>query len=402
VTTPLPENPSTSIPVDVDWSFRSSQQHPLHACSPYRPFPKDAVSSACILFLADLLHLPRRRHSVRYRLFPESGLLLRRVFSASYHSFLQAASRPRRRPAILLSLLLPFFLTHETRPISLPAAYHHIRADLSLLRSLPPTPLARSGAFIFDSFGLSSPTGLCLMSALQAARRFRLRRSCARLRASSMAKLVPGLANPANAEVIYGHARSCCVLLDALLHPGISPERASHARRLAAPAWVGLFVTSLNLVPVLPNWTGGHILRSIRRPPCTAYIVVLFLPIGIILLGPRWFFLGWAGTSGAASFFSSCASSASPPFYEPPLLSIPPRSGAPALFRSSHLSPFFHARAFSTFHRVLIGPVQISGYDSTRLPRALGRGGRPIFPVCGYKWDPFVPGFYRNCYFGNE
>ena len=102
------------------------------------------------------------------------------------------------------------------------------------------------------------------------------------------AKLVPGLANPANAEVIYG-TPLLLRLLDALFHPGVSPS-ALLLPPVGRAAWVGLFVTSLNLVPVA-QLDGGHILRSLSAR--LHRYASLFLPIGIILLGLVGFWDGW-------------------------------------------------------------------------------------------------------------
>ncbi len=102
------------------------------------------------------------------------------------------------------------------------------------------------------------------------------------------AKLVPGLADPANAEVIYG-TPLLLRLLDAVLHPGVSPD-ALLLPPIGRAAWVGLFVTSLNLVPVA-QLDGGHILRSLS-PRMHRYSSIL-LPAVLILLGLVGFWDGW-------------------------------------------------------------------------------------------------------------
>jgi len=102
------------------------------------------------------------------------------------------------------------------------------------------------------------------------------------------AKLVPGLADPANAEVIYG-TPLLLRLLEAVLHPGVSPD-ALLLPPIGRAAWVGLFVTSLNLVPVA-QLDGGHILRSLS-PRIHRYSSIL-LPAVLILLGLVGFWNGW-------------------------------------------------------------------------------------------------------------
>jgi len=102
------------------------------------------------------------------------------------------------------------------------------------------------------------------------------------------AKLVPGLANPANAEIIYG-SPLLLRLLDAIFHPGISPD-ALLLPPVGRAAWVGLLLTSLNLVPVA-QLDGGHILRSLN--PRAHWYSSLFFPVGFVLLGVLGFWEGW-------------------------------------------------------------------------------------------------------------
>jgi membrane-associated protease RseP (regulator of RpoE activity) len=102
------------------------------------------------------------------------------------------------------------------------------------------------------------------------------------------AKLVPGLADPANAELIYG-TPLLLRLLEAVLHPGISPD-ALLLPPVGRAAWVGLLLTSLNLVPVA-QLDGGHILRSLN-PRLHWYSSLLF-PASFVVLGLLGFWEGW-------------------------------------------------------------------------------------------------------------
>jgi membrane-associated protease RseP (regulator of RpoE activity) len=134
------------------------------------------------------------------------------------------------------------------------------------------------------------------------------------------AKLVPGLADPANAEVIYG-TPLLLRLLDAVLHPGVSPD-ALLLPPIGRAAWVGLFVTSLNLVPVA-QLDGGHILRSLS-PRIHRYSSIL-LPAVLILLGLVGFWDGWYiwGALLLAMRFLRVA-----PIYDPTALDSARRWGA--------------------------------------------------------------------------
>src|SRR5437763_1570636 len=102
------------------------------------------------------------------------------------------------------------------------------------------------------------------------------------------AKFVPEPTNPANAELIYG-TPLLLRLLDAVFHPRLSPD-ALLLPPVGRAAWVALFVSSLNLVPVA-QLDGGHILRSLSARAHRVFS--LLLPIGLIALGWLQFWEGW-------------------------------------------------------------------------------------------------------------
>ena len=101
------------------------------------------------------------------------------------------------------------------------------------------------------------------------------------------AKFVPGLALPAKDKIILG-APLLLNLLAPIFHQG-----ASAANLLLHPvgraAWVGLFATSLNLLPAA-QLDGGHILRSVSQRAHRFSSVLL--PFLLVLLGYR-FWPGW-------------------------------------------------------------------------------------------------------------
>ncbi len=102
------------------------------------------------------------------------------------------------------------------------------------------------------------------------------------------AKVVPGLANPAHAEIIYG-TPLLLRLFDAIVHPGISPD-ALLLPPVGRAAWVALFVTSLNLIPAA-QLDGGHILRSLDTR--AHRILSVLLPLGLLVLGKLKYWEGW-------------------------------------------------------------------------------------------------------------
>src|SRR5947208_15972654 len=74
------------------------------------------------------------------------------------------------------------------------------------------------------------------------------------------AKLVPGLANPAHAELIYG-TPFLLRLLEAAFHRGISPD-ALLLPPIGRDSWVALIFTSLNLDQIAQR-VGVYILRTL-------------------------------------------------------------------------------------------------------------------------------------------
>ena len=100
-------------------------------------------------------------------------------------------------------------------------------------------------------------------------------------------KFVPGLAGP-HAEFVLG-TPLIVHFLATVLHPGAAASNLL-LHPIGRAAWVGLFATSLNLLPAA-QLDGGHILRSLS-PRAHRYSSFL-LPFGLILLGYFHFWMGW-------------------------------------------------------------------------------------------------------------
>lgn len=280
MTTPPPENPP-SIPLNADWSAA------LPAGVRYTPVPsrpsKKMFILACILFFLTL------------GTCLVAGTQFANAYAQneafSFEEFLRSFALFYKNPLGLAAglpfalTLLTILLTHELGHF-FACRYHHIRSTYPFFLPFP-NLTGTFGAFIlirspirtnralFD-VGASGPLVgfVCAVPAL--------------IYGVMHAKLVPGLADPANAELIYG-TPLLLRLLDALLHPGISPD-ALLLSPVGRAAWVGLLLTSLNLVPVA-QLDGGHILRSLN-PRLHRYSSFL-MPAVFLLLGFFRFWDGW-------------------------------------------------------------------------------------------------------------
>jgi membrane-associated protease RseP (regulator of RpoE activity) len=101
-------------------------------------------------------------------------------------------------------------------------------------------------------------------------------------------KIVPGLADPANADIVFG-VPLILHLLARLFHPGVAVGNLL-LHPVGRAAWVGLFATSLNLLPA-GQLDGGHILRSLSAR--IHRIVSIFLPVLLLALGLARHWTGW-------------------------------------------------------------------------------------------------------------
>ncbi len=91
-------------------------------------------------------------------------------------------------------------------------------------------------------------------------------------------KIIPGIAN--RGDFIIG-VPLLVRLLDAAVFPGVSPADI-YLHPIARAAWVGIFATALNLLPI-GQLDGGHILYSFvgnRHKLLSKIFVVALLPLG--------------------------------------------------------------------------------------------------------------------------
>jgi len=102
------------------------------------------------------------------------------------------------------------------------------------------------------------------------------------------AKFVPGLDDTRNVDLAFG-TPLLLRLFAGWLHPGIA-SGSLLLHPVGRAAWVGLFATSLNLLPAA-QLDGGHILRSLSAR--IHYFVSILLPLALVALGLFRFWEAW-------------------------------------------------------------------------------------------------------------
>jgi membrane-associated protease RseP (regulator of RpoE activity) len=265
----------------MDWRS-ASPDSVRYTPVPYRPSRKMLIL-ACVLFLLTLCTclVAGTQFATAYA----------QNEAFSFDEFLRSFTLFYKHPLGLAAglpfalTLLTILLTHELGHF-FACRYHHIRATYPFFVPFPNLN-GTFGAFILIRSPILTNRALFDVGASGPLVGF-VFAVPALVYGVLHATLVPGLADPANAEVIYG-TPLLLRLLDAVLHPGVSPD-ALLLPPIGRAAWVGLFVTSLNLVPVA-QLDGGHILRSLS-PRIHRYSSIL-LPAVLILLGLVGFWDGW-------------------------------------------------------------------------------------------------------------
>jgi len=194
-----------------------------------------------------------------------------------------------QRPSVLL-MGLPFSLTLMTILLAhefghyLAAMYH--RVDASLPYFLPSPFMGTFGAFIrvrspiyskrvlFD-IGISGPLAgfVFLLPALSIGLAF--------------SKVIPGIVHQSSIE--FGVPR-LQFLLERVIFPGVASGDI-YLHPVARAAWIGMFTTALNLLPI-GQLDGGHILYAFfprQHRPVSRMFALLLLPlVKFWLLWPIW------------------------------------------------------------------------------------------------------------------
>lgn len=278
MTPPLPENPSSPVPVAIDWSDDLTRQW-YYAQVPPPPSTKSLILAGVLFFLTLCSCLVAgTQFAVAYA----------HNQAVSFDEFVHAFTLFYKNPAGLLAglpfaaTLLGILLAHELGHF-FACRYHHLRSSVPFF--LPFPNLAGTfGAFILIRSPMRTNRVLFDVGASGPIVGF-LFAIPALLYGVLHAKVVPGLANP-HADAIYG-TPLLLRFLEAAFRPGVSPD-VLLLPPIGRAAWVVLLVTFLNLIPVA-QLDGGHILRSMSVK--AHRVLSLVLPIGLIGLG---WLQGWS------------------------------------------------------------------------------------------------------------
>jgi membrane-associated protease RseP (regulator of RpoE activity) len=241
--------------------------------------------------------------------------------AASFDAFLQTFRLAYRHPAALLSglpfalTLLVILLAHELGHY-FACRHHHIYSTYPFFIPAP-TLIGTFGAFILIRSPIRSARALFDVGASGPLVGF-IFALPALAYGVLHARVIPALNLDPNADLSFG-VPLILKLMAAVLQPN------AHASDLllhpvGRAAWVGLFATALNLLPV-GQLDGGHIVRSIS--PRAHRWISLLLPLVLALLGILWQgWLIWAVLLLCLRFFRM------PPIYDPTPLDPNRRFGA--------------------------------------------------------------------------
>ncbi len=205
--------------------------------------------------------------------------------AASLDEFLRAFTLFYKNPAALLAglpfaaTLLTILLAHELGHF-FACRHHHIHASYPFFIPFP-SLIGTFGAFILMRSPIRTTRSLFDVGASGPLVGF-VFAAPALLYGVLHSHIVPAIAlpDPNQNAVIFG-TPLLLRLLDALFHPGVNPHILL-LPPVGRAAWVGLFATTLNLLPA-GQLDGGHILRSVS--PRIHKIFSWLVPALLLALG---------------------------------------------------------------------------------------------------------------------
>lgn len=203
--------------------------------------------------------------------------------AASFDTFFETFRLASRHPSFLLNgvpfalTLLTILLAHELGHY-FACRHHHIRSSYPFFIPAP-TLIGTFGAFLLIRSPIRSQRALFDVGASGPLVGFLV--ALPPLAYGVLhARVIPELGSDGNADLIFG-----VPLILKFMTAALQPN--AHASDLllnpvGRAAWVGLFATALNLLPV-GQLDGGHIVRSVS--PRAHRLVSLLLPLVLVLLG---------------------------------------------------------------------------------------------------------------------
>ena len=281
MSTPPQENNPPPIPINLDW--RAIPYGPLpYTTVPPRPSLK-SLYLAGVLFLLTLCTclVAGTQFAVAYA----------QNQAVAFDKFVSAFTLFYRHP-VALAAGLPFALTLLTILLAhelghfFACRHHHIRSSYPFFIPFP-SLMGTFGAFILIRSPIRTTRALFDVGASGPLVGFLL--AVPALAYGVLhAKIVPGLDDTRTVDLAFG-TPLLLRLFASVLHPDVHPGMLL-LNPIGRAAWVGLFATSLNLLPAA-QLDGGHILRSLG-PRLHLYVSML-LPLALLSLGLFGFWQGW-------------------------------------------------------------------------------------------------------------
>jgi membrane-associated protease RseP (regulator of RpoE activity) len=312
VNSPETEQHSPAYLDSLPWDSLPSRQRYYYHAQP-RPSWRSLVFASGLFLLTFLTTLVAGTHfAAAYAHNQAASLdLLMHTFRLLY-----------RDPVALLSglpfaaTLLTILLAHELGHY-FACRHHRIRASYPFFIPAP-TLIGTFGAFILIRSPIRSMRALFDVGASGPIVGF-LVALPALVFGVWQARVIPSLASDANADLVFG-VPFILRLVAGVVHPNV-PVSDLLLHPVGRAAWVGLFATALNLLPV-GQLDGGHIVRSVSARAhrwISLLIPAVLLGLGIF----QWQgWLLWAAILIVLRFFRT------PPIYDPTPLDPRRRFGA--------------------------------------------------------------------------
>lgn len=279
--TPLPENPPLFSPARIDWRSISvgATAYPQ---VPHRPSTKSLILAGVLFLLTLCTCLVAGT---------QFAIAFKNNQAASFDEFAGAFTLVYKHPATLAAglpfalTLLTILLAHELGHF-FACRHQQIRASYPFFIPFP-SLIGTFGAFILIRSPIRTARALFDVGASGPLVGFVF--AIPALGYGILhAKIVASLADAHNADIVFG-VPLVLRFVSALLQPGVSPDTLL-LHPVGRAAWVGLFATSLNLLPAA-QLDGGHILRSINSR--VHRFMSIFLPLLLLALAAMKFWDGW-------------------------------------------------------------------------------------------------------------